>query len=177
MKVAIVKDGAVVSSGDHRALFPNTSFSAGTPPTEFLTENDAHVVSFWKEHDDQTQTLVSSEPYIDAGTVYGVMVREFTAEELAAREQTTQQQTEQGNKAARAELVQAIVVTTASGKSFDGDEVSQNRMARAIVALGGSGATGTEWKLADNTVAEVTLEELTEALRMAGAQQTAVWMA
>lgn len=79
-------------------------------------------------------------------------------------------------KAERAAAVEQITVTTASGKTFDGDETSQGRMARAVTALD-PGQT-TLWILADNTPdLAVTREELREALRLAGQAQTAVWIA
>lgn len=77
-------------------------------------------------------------------------------------------------KALRTSEVDAIVVTTASGKTFDGDEKSQDRMARAITAM-----DDTEtilWVLADNTPATVTRAELREALRLASEAQTAIWV-
>ena len=80
-------------------------------------------------------------------------------------------------KATRTEAVARIRVTTASGKVFDGDETSQTRMARAVVALQAAGQTETVWVLADNTPATVTLAELAEALALAGAEQTRLWVA
>lgn len=78
-------------------------------------------------------------------------------------------------KQQRQEQVDAIIVTTASGKQFDGNEEAQGRMTRAIAALD-PGET-TLWILADNTPDPlVTREELREALRLAGAAQTAVWV-
>ena len=79
-------------------------------------------------------------------------------------------------KATREESVARIRVTTASGKVFDGDETSQTRMARAVVALQAAGQTETLWVLADNTPATVTLDELAEALALAGAEQTRLWV-
>ena len=80
-------------------------------------------------------------------------------------------------KATRTEAVARIRVTTASGKVFDGDETSQTRMARAVVALQAAGQAETLWVLADNTPATVTLDELSEALALAGAEQTRLWVA
>lgn len=81
-------------------------------------------------------------------------------------------------KARRAAAVRAIKVTTASGRVFDGDEISQARMARAILGLqeAGEGATVT-WVLADNTPVAVTAAELSEALHLAGAEQARLWVA
>ena len=78
-------------------------------------------------------------------------------------------------KAARASLVDALVVTTSTGRKFNGDEASQNRMARAISSMD-EGDT-VMWVLADNTVALIGCSELKEALRMAGSKMTQIWAA
>lgn len=79
-------------------------------------------------------------------------------------------------KAARQNLVDNIVVITQSGKSFDGDEASQGRITRAIVALQAMNQGSTQWVLSDNTIAEVSVMELVEALALAGQEQTRIWM-
>ncbi len=79
-------------------------------------------------------------------------------------------------KAERQAKVDAIKVTTQAGNTFDGDEVSQGRMARAIIALGTGLAPSVAWVLADNSVIDATVEELTEALVLAGQAQAAVWV-
>ena len=81
-------------------------------------------------------------------------------------------------KASRAAAVEAIDVTTAAGNTFDGDEISQGRMARAILALNAAApGTTVNWVLADNSVIDATAAELTEALALAGAAQAALWVA
>ena len=81
-------------------------------------------------------------------------------------------------KAQRAALVDAIKVTTQAGNTFDGDEIRQGRMARAIIALDASPAgTTVNWVLADNSVIQATAAELTEALALAGGAQAAIWVA
>jgi hypothetical protein len=72
----------------------------------------------------------------------------------------------------RTEAVERIIVEV-EGMMFDGDEESQSRMSRAIVSL--NPGEVTLWKLADNTAANVTREQLQAALRAAGAAQTALW--
>lgn len=77
----------------------------------------------------------------------------------------------------RAEAVGRVKVTTAAGNTFDGDEVSQGRMARAILALEAAGDGSTvRWVLADNSVLEATAAELREALALAGAKQARLWV-
>lgn len=75
-------------------------------------------------------------------------------------------------KAQREDYVKRIVVEV-DGMMFDGDEVSQDRMARSIIAL--DLGEKVQWVLADNTIAQVTRAQLREALRKAGMAQTAIW--
>jgi len=79
-------------------------------------------------------------------------------------------------KAAREAAVAAIKVTTAAGNTFDGDEISQGRMSRAIIALSTGLAPSVNWVLADNSVIQATAAELTEALVLAGQAQAAIWV-
>ena len=114
--------------------------------------------------------------YIYSG---GVLTLTKSAAELAARQAEKTAQARATAKAARAVLVEAITVTTAAGNTFDGDETSQTRMARAIIALNAQPQTPVptvSWVLANNTVIQATAAELTEALARAGAAQAAVWV-
>lgn len=78
-------------------------------------------------------------------------------------------------KAARAAAVEAITVTTQSGKVFDGNEDAQRRMTSAITAM--DDGDELPWVLHDNTVAMVTRTELREALRLAGSEMATIWIA
>ena len=77
-------------------------------------------------------------------------------------------------KAARQAKVDAIVVEI-DGMTFDGDETSQARMARAG-ALAESPDETIRWILADNTVAMVTAGQLLRAARAAGLEQEKLWI-
>lgn len=79
-------------------------------------------------------------------------------------------------KAEREAAVAAITVTTQAGNTFDGDEVSQTRMARAIIALQATGTPSVNWVLTDNTVIDAPVAELVEALALSGAAQAALWV-
>jgi len=96
----------------------------------------------------------------------------MTPEELAAK---TAAETAAAAKAARDAAVAAITVEVA-GKVFDGDEVAQTRMARAIQVAEITGLTSTNWKLADNSMVTVTLDELKQALALAMQAQGALWV-
>lgn len=77
-------------------------------------------------------------------------------------------------KASRSEAVKAIQVTTSAGNTFDGDETSQARMARAIIALPVGGTVN--WVLANNAIIAANTDELREALALAGAEQARLWV-
>lgn len=129
-----------------------------TVPAEIHAEFDAlyaEVDAYSKEHPDM---VTEEQPY------------EPTPEEIAAAELAEA-------KGERAEAVSQIVVTV-DGMDFDGDEVSQERMARTITAATATGedmSATTTWVLHDNTVATVTIQQLATALRLAGEKQTELW--
>lgn len=77
-------------------------------------------------------------------------------------------------KADRQEKVDAIVVEI-DGMKFDGDELSQGRMARAA-GLAETPDETVRWILADNTVADVTADQLKRAARAAGREQEKLWI-
>lgn len=95
----------------------------------------------------------------------------MTAEEQAAADL-------QEAKSERAQAVERLIVTV-DGMKFDADETSQNRMSRVVAgaqALGVDLETTTQiWVLADNTVAQPTVAQLAQALKLAGEAQTALW--
>lgn len=95
----------------------------------------------------------------------------------APADESTADQLRELWKQERAKAVAVIKVTTAAGNTFDGDERSQGRMARAILGLQAAPADMTvTWILADNTVIDADLAELTEALQLAGLEQAALWV-
>lgn len=99
-----------------------------------------------------------------------------TALEVAPAPVPTPEQLREAAKLAREKAVSEIKVTTAAGNTFDGDEVSQGRMSRAIIALNTGLAPSVNWVLADNSVIEASAAELTEALVLAGQAQAAIWV-
>jgi hypothetical protein len=66
----------------------------------------------------------------------------------------------------KSDLLASITVTTQSGNTFDGNETARNNMMSAIMAADIIGQTESDWKLANNTVAHITLDELKEALAL-----------
>lgn len=100
---------------------------------------------------------------------------EPTPEEIAEREKA--EALAQAKKE-RAEAVSRLTVTV-DGMVFDADETSQNRMSRVVAgaqALGIDQSTTQIWVLADNTVAQPTVAQLAQALKLAGEAQSALWI-
>ena len=98
----------------------------------------------------------------------------------AIPEPTPEEQAEQALAQAKAERADAVsrITVTVDGLVFDGDETAQDRMARAITMFQANNLPAdyqTDWVLADNTIAKVTVTQLSQALLLAGQAQTALW--
>lgn len=158
--------------------FPNTSFPQPFESCD-LTLFGVYVVtpSNKPEVDPLSYKVEEVAPaLLDGEYLQQWSVLELTADEKAARINEQREANLLKAKELRRIAVDNIKVTTSSGKEFDGDETSQNRMDRAIRALGQAGVSVTTWVLANNEPTQVSLEELQEALTLAGAAQTAIWM-
>lgn len=88
---------------------------------------------------------------------------EFTQAEL---DQQIIDEANQLAKATKQEALATLTVTTSLGNEFDGNETARNNMLSAIQASTFTGTTETNWRMADNAVVEVTLDELKEALTL-----------
>lgn len=123
---------------------------------------------------DNTEIEVATQPYWKQG-VWECGNQRFTDESQDQYESIIDPPTREQLKAERAVAVAAITATVTSGKTFDGDEESQTRMARAIIGMQAAGVSTIDWTLADNSSTSVTLADLTEALILSGQQQAALW--
>jgi hypothetical protein len=94
-----------------------------------------------------------------------------TPEEIAERELALA-------KNVRSAAVDKITVTV-DGMVFDGNEKAQDRMSRAVTAnssLGGTLDSTIQWVLADGTVGNPTLKQLSTALLLAQQEQARLWV-
>jgi hypothetical protein len=66
-------------------------------------------------------------------------------------------------------------VTTKAGNTFQANEASQTRMSRVLQAK--SAKETVDWVLADNTIVNIGMKELAEALSLAVDLQTEIWTA
>ena len=167
------------SVGELKKDNPGTCFPR-TPSIEMLAEFGVYPVKAISqpEYDSLTHDCIEGQPaQVGAQWVQTWQVIPVSEEETAWRVAERDAEAREVWKAKRAAAVEAIAVTTTAGNTFDGDETSQGRMARAIIGLqaAGDGAT-IPWVLADNTSVSVTAAELLEALALAGLAQAAVWV-
>jgi hypothetical protein len=163
------------------ALHPNTSF----PPDEVETppEPYAYVHPTPKPvYNEITDSLIELAPVLVEGLweqQWAIVSKFSTEEERSIALNLALVNDIKANrellKQVRAQRVNDIKVTTSNGNILDGDEVSQGRMARAIIALEGSN-TAVPWVDANNMTVLLNSTELKEALLLAGTAQSAIWV-
>ena len=73
-------------------------------------------------------------------------------------------------------LIRTLVVESFMGNIFDADERSQERMARAILVMRQQGVPTTSWKLTNNEIVTVTIEELEDVLVKASVETSNIWL-
>ena len=129
--------------------------------TQFLSDKG------YKEYDFDLETK-------EDGNYYDYYLLDGTPDvsKIAELEAT---QAREAFKSQRQEAVDNIEVTY-EGTIYQGDEVSQGRMSRAILALPDD-TTTTLWIAKDNTPMQLTRVDLSSILRLAGEAQTVLWTA
>ncbi len=154
-----------------RKLFPSKSFPAdGQIDTP---EVSSYAPAPTPQYNPATHAVREAAP---VGGVQQWEVYPLPAEEVEANQAAAAQAAREQAKANRQAVVDAIKVTTQAGNTFDGDETSQTRMTRAVLAMQATGTPSLTWVLADNTVIQATVPELTEALALAGTEQARLWV-
>ena len=84
MQIAIIKDNAVESMGEHRELFSNVSFPATGPSSDWMTANSVMPVTMSRSYDRMTQKSTSVDPYIEDNVVYLHKIESLTDSEKTA---------------------------------------------------------------------------------------------
>ena len=163
---------------DIRAAFPNVLFPAELSDDDIAAVGVLPLVVSAPAYDPLSESAIELAPEkVDGAWTQRWQIVALSPEAVAENQAQAAADALDAAKAARHAQVDRIKVTTVSGKEFDGDEISQTRMARAILAMESAGVTETQWVLATNIPTIVTLEELKEALVLSGEAQTAIWMA
>lgn len=176
MEIRIRDTGQVLFESEFRSLYSNSSLPQLTK--EVLNDLGADVVF----EGAQAQPTVYQIAYRNGIELIGdkwftkYSVSDLDADAIVKKDAEIAINTRNSLKAQRALAVEAIKVTTHTGNTFDGDEISQGRMARAILGLQAANVATVTWVLSNNTPIQVTALELGEALALAGAAQAAIWV-
>ena len=101
MKIARLDGSNIGEIADHKSLFPNTSFPASGPSTQWLAANSCAEVVTFLAYDSATQKNESVEPYLSGGKVYTRRVTDMTSEEQAAVVTAANEATAKRNRAER----------------------------------------------------------------------------
>lgn len=172
---AKVENGDVVKYPIHniRAEFPE-SVLPEVITQECLPEG-YYTVTYGQipTYDGETHKLIIAEQPV---FLNGEVVLEYSA--IALNQEELEQRAEQRlqeEKNARSAQIEQLTVTTADGKVFDADRQSQSAMAVTIVTMTDNDAV--EWIMADNAIDIVTKAELQEALNLAVAATSQIWLA
>ena len=95
MQIAIIKNNAVESMGEHRELFSNVSFPETGPSADWMSENSVMPVTINRSYDKMTQKSTSVDPYIESGVVYLHKIEALSdSEKTAAQTEANNRQAE-----------------------------------------------------------------------------------
>ena len=101
MQIAIIKDNAVETIGEHRQLFKNVAFPKSGPPADWMTENSVMPVTLSRSYDPMTQKSTSVDPYIEDNVVYLHKIESLTDSEKTAAQTEVNNQTAARNREER----------------------------------------------------------------------------
>lgn len=127
-------------------------------------------------------------PHEYAESVLALITTLISNKEMREREQAEQEEAErmanmteeekeaQALEQAKVERSDAVgkITVEVDGMTFDGNEVSQQRMARCVMVM--NDGESISWVLADNSVAVVTKEQLKKVLSLAVVKQSELWV-
>ena len=101
MQIAKIKDNKVEAVGEHKALFPNTSFPASGPPADWMTQNSVMPVTTFRSYNGLTEKSTSVDPYIEDGVVYLHKIEALDDSQKAAAQTAKDNATAEATRAVR----------------------------------------------------------------------------
>ena len=163
-----------IYEGDLLVLQNNISYPIGVTP---VFDGYAEVFpSPQPDYDIISQTITSGEPEKKGSQWFQTWsIEQLSPEQVKINQDRAALVARNIAKQIRQDKVDAILVTVGD-KVFNGDEISQGRMARAIIGFEATGQPTLTWVLADNTAVQVTKVELVTALCLAGQEQANMWV-
>ena len=101
MQIAKIKDNKVEAVGEHKVLFPNTSFPASGPPADWMTQNSVLPVTVFRTYNGLTEKSTSVDPYIEDGVVYLHKIEALDDSQKAAAQTAKDNSTAESTRAER----------------------------------------------------------------------------
>ena len=101
MQIAKIKDNKVEAVGEHKALFPNTSFPVSGPPADWMTQNSVLPVTVFRTYNGLTEKSTSVDPYIEDGVVYLHKIEALDDSQKAAAQTAKDNATAERNRIER----------------------------------------------------------------------------
>jgi len=136
MMIAQLSGSNIGEIADHNSLFPNTSFPASGPDSDWLAANSCAEVITFLAYNSATQKNEAVTPYLSGGKVYTRRVTDMTSEERAAVVTAANAATATRNRAERDKRLAACdwVVTKAleAGESVPSAWVTYRTVLRDI---------------------------------------------
>ena len=168
--------GQVISETELHAAFPNVAFPQVLDYATLDQRDYDPILAAPAPVVTASQVAVRDGVVMDSkgNWVHAWRVEELPADAVVQAIAEAQARARETAKAARAGSVARIVVEVNSN-IFDGDEISQGRMSRTLLACDASGMNAVEWVLADNTTVTIPLQDLKQALTLAVQEQAALW--
>lgn len=168
--------GELITETELRARFPNVALPHVLDQFTLEAYGYEAVLQSPQPEIDITQTVLRDGVRRDSlgNWVQAWRVERLPPDVIAAAVASAEKAQRDQAKIERAQAVERITVVV-DGMTFDGDEVSQGRIARAILAMETAGVASTPWTLSNNVIASVTSAQLRNALVQAGLAQTAMW--
>ena len=153
MQIAIIKDNAVETMGEHKELFPNVGFPGGQPTDSWMSENSVMPLIRYHSYDVLTEKLVDVAPYIESGVVYLTKVETLTDSEKTAAQTARNNRSAEDNRAFRDRLLaesdwmaNSDVTMTDEGKTYrQALRDITKHSSWANLKVGGPGTEETDW--------------------------------
>ena len=101
MQIAIIKDNAIETMGEHKKLFPNVGFPGGQPTDSWMSENSVMPVTLFRSYNPLTEKSTKVDPYIESGVVYLHKIEALNDTQKAAAQTARDNATAEENRAER----------------------------------------------------------------------------
>ena len=125
MLIAIVDGSSIQRLGNYKTMFPNVSFPASGPDTDWMNQNNAKFVLSTKDFDRTTQRIESVDPYVEGDYVYNVRVINLSSQETTDRANTVNEQIATSKRSQRNKLLAETDWTQGNDSPLSSDKKTE----------------------------------------------------